>query len=84
MKKIWILVLTMAMLLTVAVPQVALAAGPPGDGGDKNCIGYCVSQGTFGFFEPGTYDTFARLHTHEDGISCGMTDSIRYAPPPQP
>ena len=83
MKKKLILGLVLGMLLAVSVAQVAQAA-PPGDGGDKNCIGYCVSQGTFGFFEPGTYDTFARLHTHEDGISCGMTDSIRYAPPPQP
>ena len=82
MKKIWILGLAMAMLITVAVPQVALAKGEtPGPAGSKNCIGYCVSQG---FNDPMPVNEFARLHTHEDGNSCGMTDSIRYANPPRP
>lgn len=80
MKKIWILGLAIGMLSAVSVAQVVQAA-PPGDGGDKNCIGWCQSMYDF---PPGFGGEFARWHTHTDGISCGMTDSIRDANPPQP
>ena len=81
MKKIWILVLTMAMLIAAAVPQVALAKGEtPGPAGSKNCIGYCESRG----YVPGNDAAFARLHNPSVGGGCGMTGLIRDAEPPQP
>jgi len=86
MKKRLIIALGVAMLLMAAVGQVALAAGPPGPGGSKDCIGYCVSQGLNGTM---AVNDFARLHNSPAVDGCPMFNklhigSIRDANPPQP
>jgi hypothetical protein len=85
-KKRFIIALGVAMLFMAFVSQAALAAGPPGPGGSKNCIGYCVSQGLNGTM---AVNDFARLHNSPAVDGCGMfrklgIGSIRDANPPQP
>ena len=77
--------IAVAMLLAVGVAQVAMAGTPPGPGGSKNCIGFCVSQGKNGAM---AVSDFARMHNPSgDASGCGMmpnADYIRDNAPPQP